>query len=57
MLKEREGAIWACASKQAQNAHFLPTNTDIMQLLNMTMETSEEVSWLQEVKEKLSKAH
>ena len=33
------------------------TNTTITQLLNMTMETSEEVSWLQEVKEKLSKAH
>ena len=52
-----EELIWACTPKQAKNAHFLPTNTDIMQLLNMTMETSEEVSWLQEVKEKLNKAH
>ena len=48
MLKERLGAIWACASIQAQNAHFPPPNT-ITQHLNMTMETSEEVSKGQEV--------
>ena len=49
MLKGMEGAIWACASNQAQNAHFLPTTTTITQLLKMNMETSEEVSTGQEV--------
>ena len=50
MLKGMEGAIWACASNEAQNAHFLPTNTAITQLLKMTTETSEEVSTRQDVK-------
>ena len=50
MLKEIEGAIWACVSNQAQNAHFLPTNTTITQHMKMTMETSEEVSTRQDVK-------
>ena len=46
--------MWACASIQAQNAHFLPTTTTITQLMKMTMETSEEVSTGQEVKGKSS---
>ena len=49
MLKERLGAIWACASNQAQNAHFPHHHRHITQPLIMTMETLEEVSVRQEV--------
>ena len=50
MFNEMEGAALACASIQAQNAHFLPTTTTITQLMKMTMETSEEVSTGQDIK-------
>ena len=49
IIKERERAVLACVSNQAQNAHFLTPSITITQLLKMTTETAEEVSTGQEV--------